>query len=398
MCALTREPSPSGSIMAVDDNPANLKLLEDMLRAHGYEVRSFPRGRLALAVIDREPPDLILLDIDMPEMSGYEVCEQLKSNHRHSGIPVIFLSALYSIGDKVRGFRSGGVDYISKPFQFEEVQARVETHLKLRRAQRAEHELLEKTLGGAVQVLWELIQLASPMLSLRSHSLRDIVLWITKRMEITDAWQYELAATLCLIGCIALPDDIVERACYGEALSPDEARMFRAHPEAALRLLSHIPRMEIVAEMVWGQLDPQAQGVPERARRGARTLHLALEVDRRIQKGAKLGTLLAELKSSPQFDGVMLDALANYAPLQMEFELRRLPIHELRAKMVLEKDVRSRDGKLVILKAGTTLTETWIERLENFARTQRLEEIAEVRVPVRGHIGQPEAVAQGIEK
>ena len=117
--------------MVVDDNPANLKLLEDMLRQHGYEVRSFPRGRLALAAADQEPPDLILLDINMPEMNGYEVCEQLKSSDRLSGIPVIFLSALNAIEDKVKGFRSGGVDYISKPFQFEEVQARVETHLKL---------------------------------------------------------------------------------------------------------------------------------------------------------------------------------------------------------------------------------------------------------------------------
>ena len=121
--------APHGNIMVVDDNPANLKLLEDMLRQHGYEVRSFPRGRLALAAADQEPPDLILLDINMPEMNGYEVCEQLKSSARLAGIPVIFLSALNAIEDKVKGFRSGGVDYISKPFQFEEVQARVETHL-----------------------------------------------------------------------------------------------------------------------------------------------------------------------------------------------------------------------------------------------------------------------------
>ena len=79
-----RDPSLAdlGNIMIVDDNPANLKLLEDMLRQHGYEVRSFPRGRLALAAANHEPPDLILLDINMPEMNGYEVCDQLKSSPR----------------------------------------------------------------------------------------------------------------------------------------------------------------------------------------------------------------------------------------------------------------------------------------------------------------------------
>jgi CheY-like chemotaxis protein len=80
--------------MVVDDNPENLKLLEEVLREGGYEVRSFPRGRLALAAANQEPPTLILLDINMPEMNGYEVCEQLKSSAHLSGVPVIFLSAL----------------------------------------------------------------------------------------------------------------------------------------------------------------------------------------------------------------------------------------------------------------------------------------------------------------
>src|SRR5271168_4537210 len=90
-----------GHIMIVDDNFANLKLLEDMLVLQGHEVRSFPLGRLALASAAKNPPDLILLDIDMPEMNGYEVCERLKSTVPLAGIPVIFLSALSESEDKV---------------------------------------------------------------------------------------------------------------------------------------------------------------------------------------------------------------------------------------------------------------------------------------------------------
>src|SRR5277367_4092501 len=118
-------------IMIVDDTPANLRLLEDMLIQQGHEVRSFPLGRLALAAAAKNPPDLILLDVNMPEMNGYEVCELLKSTKELAEIPVIFLSALHEIQDKVKAFRSGAVDYISKPFQLEEVHARVATHLKL---------------------------------------------------------------------------------------------------------------------------------------------------------------------------------------------------------------------------------------------------------------------------
>src|SRR5579864_2065225 len=118
-----------GNIMAVDDNPANLKLLEGMLRQQGYQVRSFPRGRLALASAAENPPELILLDINMPEMNGYEVCERLKLYEKLAQIPFIFLSALGETADKMKAFQAGGVDYVTKPFQLEEVQARVDTHI-----------------------------------------------------------------------------------------------------------------------------------------------------------------------------------------------------------------------------------------------------------------------------
>jgi two-component system, sensor histidine kinase and response regulator len=123
-------------IMAVDDQPANLKLLEDLLGQQGHVVRSFPRGRLALEAAARNPPDLILLDINMPEMSGFKVCELLKANEKLARIPVIFLSALADASDKVHAFQSGGVDYVTKPFQVDEVQARVRTHLKIHQLQK----------------------------------------------------------------------------------------------------------------------------------------------------------------------------------------------------------------------------------------------------------------------
>jgi response regulator RpfG family c-di-GMP phosphodiesterase len=371
-----------GNIMIVDDHPANLKLLDDMLRQHGYEVRSFPRGRLALAAADQEPPDLILLDINMPEMNGYEVCELLKASARLADIPVIFLSALNAVEDKVKGFRSGGVDYISKPFQFDEVHARVEIHLKLRRAQQAEHDLLERTLGGAVGTLWELVQLTSPLLALRSRAIRDIVLWITKRMRIADPWQYELAATLCLMGCLALPEEVFEKAYCGQDLSPDEDRMFRAHPESAARLLSKIPRLEVVAEIIRRQQRTDSDSsVLELSAQGGRVLQLALELDRRIYRGAAFKSALAELRLLRRFDVRMLDALDGYVPTKGEFEERRLAIRDLCAGMVLEQDVWSTEGNLLILKQGTVLNETWIERLRNFTKSRGAQELVSVRIP-----------------
>ncbi len=125
----------STSILVVDDTSANLQVLAGMLKDRGYKVRPVPSGKLALLAARRDPPDLILLDINMPEMNGYEVCEQLKADDKLHGIPVIFISALTEQLDKVKAFATGGVDYITKPFQMEELHARVETHLKLRRLQ-----------------------------------------------------------------------------------------------------------------------------------------------------------------------------------------------------------------------------------------------------------------------
>ena len=127
--------SAKADILVVDDTPANLQLLSGMLKDCGYKVRPALNGELALQAARHSPPDLILLDITMPGLSGYEVAEQLKQDEKLQKIPIIFISALTETLDKVRAFTVGGVDYVTKPFQYEEVAARVETHLKIRRLQ-----------------------------------------------------------------------------------------------------------------------------------------------------------------------------------------------------------------------------------------------------------------------
>jgi sigma-B regulation protein RsbU (phosphoserine phosphatase) len=127
---------PPDEILIVDDTPANLRLLAQMLSERGYIVRAVTSGARALESIQVTPPNLILLDIRMPEMNGYEVCKHIKEDPQTTDIPIIFISSLSEIEDKVQGFNVGGVDYITKPFQFEEVLARVETHLSLRRLQK----------------------------------------------------------------------------------------------------------------------------------------------------------------------------------------------------------------------------------------------------------------------
>ena len=135
----------AANILIVDDMPANLSLLTSMLTAQGYEVRAAISGAMALMSAAAAAPDLILLDVNMPQMDGYEVCRRLKADPRTADIPVIFLSAMTGIGDKVMAFEAGGVDYVTKPFELREVLARVGTQLLLHR-QRRELERQRKEL------------------------------------------------------------------------------------------------------------------------------------------------------------------------------------------------------------------------------------------------------------
>lgn len=144
-----------GNILVVDDTPENLRLLSTMLTHRGYAPRCVINGQMALRACNSNPPDLILLDIMMPEMNGYEVCQHLKSEPKTREIPVIFISAKDEVFDKVNAFAVGGVDYISKPFQFEEVLARIESHLTLRNLQKQLKEqnvLLQEEISSRLAV------------------------------------------------------------------------------------------------------------------------------------------------------------------------------------------------------------------------------------------------------
>jgi signal transduction histidine kinase len=131
--SLRKTSKKTGDILLIDDTPDNLRFLSELLSKAGYTVRKVINGELGLEAAQLEPPDLILLDIKMPGLSGYSVCDRLKVSQRTANIPVIFLSAMDEELDKVMAFEAGGVDYITKPFQLVEVLARIDMHLQVSR-------------------------------------------------------------------------------------------------------------------------------------------------------------------------------------------------------------------------------------------------------------------------
>lgn len=159
------------SILIVDDTPANLRVLTQLLTEHGYRARPVPSGAYALSSLQSGLPDLILLDIMMPDMDGYEVCRRIKAVEAYREIPVIFISALDETVDKVKGFAAGGVDYITKPFQDEEVLARIATHLSLRQLQREVQEK-NRALAQANSTLEEKVQARTAALAQANGTLQ----------------------------------------------------------------------------------------------------------------------------------------------------------------------------------------------------------------------------------
>jgi adenylate cyclase len=148
----TQFPPASSRILIVDDTPANIQTLTATLKEKGYQISVAMNGKQALDVLARVQPDLILLDVMMPEMDGFETCQRIKASENWSGIPIIFLTAKTETSDIVRGFELGAVDYVAKPFNAHELLARVQTHLTIDRLHRENERLLLNILPAAIAV------------------------------------------------------------------------------------------------------------------------------------------------------------------------------------------------------------------------------------------------------
>ena len=178
----TKFTHPPGDVLIVDDAVPNLELLSGLLKEVGHRVRPVSSGPMALQAVEHRPPEVILLDINMPEMSGFEVCRRLKANPATAAIPVLFISALSETRDKLRAFETGCVDFISKPFRLEEVRARVDTHLKLYRLH-AKLDQQNRELGEAHDHLLALQRLRDNLTDMIVHDLRSPLTGIVSSLK-----------------------------------------------------------------------------------------------------------------------------------------------------------------------------------------------------------------------
>ncbi|MCX7068567.1 MAG: response regulator [Methylococcales bacterium] len=236
-------------ILIVDDTLANLQLLANMLKGEGYKVHPASSGVMALQAVAKKQPDLILLDIKMPDMDGYEVCTMLKANPQTRDIPVLFISALNDVANKIKAFNVGGLDYINKPFQFDEVKARVSTHLKLK----AYQNCMEKKIAQGIREIndlneeiintqRELIFTMGEICETRSHEtglhvkrVAEYSYLLANLCGCQDAELIRQASPMHDIGKVAIPDHILNKP---GKLNPDEWEIMKNHSILGFEMLS----------------------------------------------------------------------------------------------------------------------------------------------------------------
>ncbi|MCK9394921.1 MAG: response regulator [Methylobacter sp.] len=252
-----------GKILVVDDTSASLRLLTDILKEEGYEVRSAISGELALCAAASSPPELVLLDIRMPDMDGYEVCRRLKAQIATCDVPVIFVSAVSETDEKVKGFEMGAVDFVTKPFQRDELLARVRTHLELNRLRNHLEDLVEErtsdlrknekklrtSLMDSITVLAATVEMRDPYTAGHQRRVAQLAVAIAKELHLPEELieGIHLAGVVHDVGKIRVPAEILSRP---GKLTGNEFGLIKEHAQNGYEILKSIDFPWPIAQIV----------------------------------------------------------------------------------------------------------------------------------------------------
>lgn len=384
----THAPAEEGkrqfNLLVVDDAAENLDILVSNLREL-YHVRGAISGESALEMVAKNRPDLILMDVLMPGMDGFETCRQLKNNKETADIPVIFVTSLAEVRDERIGFAAGGVDYITKPIIPAILCARVKTHLELSEARRAVQVLLNQTLSGTISIMTEVLSMANPMAFGRALRLRQLVQEIVKRIGRPDAWLFDLSAILSQLGCVTLPTRVLQQLQKGMMADVEDQERYDRYPELSAKLVARIPRLEEITHIVETHLTPPRAPFLEKLDvrpavvLGAQLLKLAIEYDRLRLCGKNMELAIRSLQiDSHNYDPALVAILERVVTEKVRAQ--QVMLHGLRAGMVLAADMLYHGGG-VVLREGTELTASSLNLIISLSREQMIQQPVDVLVP-----------------
>ena len=383
-----------GVVLIVDDDPVVRKLTRDMLGKITDAVHAVSCGADAVRVAPQLDPDLILLDVTMPDMDGFEVCETLRADPRTREVPIIMVTALNDRQSRLRGLEAGADDFISKPYDRMELRTRVKTILKVNRYRRLidERDQRQRAWQGALKVLSELLAIRDPETFGVAQRVERRAVDLARRLRMPDTDNIRLAAMFCQLGRLTIPDSVLEKASSNLQLNPAEKTMMRGIPESSRTILGHIPELKQIANIVyWQDKNYDGTGFPLSDLDGrtipiaSRIIRVARDFEQLIEAG--LSSDEAQLRLHTQdrwYDPAVLTALdAQLLDEAAEYSMRAMTIRlaDLRIGMEILEEIITTDDLLVVVGAGTQITGPMLERLHNFARLKGIREPIVIKRP-----------------
>lgn len=374
----------SERLLFVDDEVNILDAFKRQLR-NAFEFDTAPGSRAALEAIRNDGPYAVVIsDLRMPDMDGVQFLARV---HEMSPDTVrIMLSGNADLDAAIAAVNTGNIfRFLTKPVDRTMLVAAIEAALGQYRLVVSERELLQKTLAGSVRVLIDVLTLASPIAFARASRINRYVKQIAKQLEIESTWQYELAALLSQIGCIALPAEILEKVHAGKSLTAEESKTYGSHPAIGHKLLANIPRLSDVAEMVARQnaaydpfLTPAKAKSIDPVSLGGQMLRIALEHDAKM---AKAGAASVEQTSQISFqDDALSGTQKDSGGTFVQSVVRTLYIRDVCPNMIVHQDIRTHKGILVVAK-GQEVTPAVLELLQLWAKSKDIVEPIEMLVP-----------------
>ncbi len=367
-------------ILIVDDDRNLLSSLKRQLRKK-YRVKTAMGPESGLEAIETEDPFAVILsDLQMPGMDGIQFLS--KAKERVPDSVRVMLTGNADLQKAIQAVNEGHIyRFLTKPCPIDILSNTIDQAIEHHRLVSAEKELLEKTLQGSIKVLTELLSLLNPDIFGKASRIKRYAGDLAEQLELPDIWKVETAAMLSQIGCIAMPDEIIEKIQGGQALDEKEALHFRSHPGIAADLISHIPRLEEIAEIVACQNNLfDGSGQPANHLKetdipiGARILKVVLDFDLLESNGMDKKSILKALNQrSNRYDPQILEALANIFGADSGQTVKAVTLNELKAGMILQDDLETETNKLLISR-GQEITPIMIQRLKNYADNVGLKE------------------------
>ncbi len=366
------------NILIVDDEASSLKLLSRMLQNKGFHVRTLPNGELALKSIENHLPDILLLDVGLPGIDGFEVCRRVKQMKKGSNLPVIFISAYDDSEHIEKGYKSGAVDFIRKPFSKFEVYQKINLHLNSTQYENELEILLTETVLGSIRSLLDILGFMNPDLYSRSNRLARLMCRMVESLSLENAWLYETAALLIHLDEIIYSTE-VQKETDTYTGTTDES-VIRSRPHIS-EIMDSVPRMNSVAAMMDGKLSHNL--LDERYEVDFNTLSVENKGRILIKLLTRYEALLIndiEYKMIKHFLEKefrqhinLVERLISILEEEEEVRIRKVKISDLMSGDLIHADIRTQEG-ILLIGSGTQLTANLLSMLRKYSRHEKVVE------------------------